>query len=194
MRIRVLLTAAALTIAVAASAQAGIVTNGNFATGDFTGWSLTGADLSSGDVLVGAPAVPPGAKVPTSLNAAILGPVGIDHLGQTLSTIAGVSYVLSFALQADTGTTPASFFTASIDGAPLFSLATAGGAKDFADYSVAFVATGADTLDFAFENDISFFELTDVAVVTEPSTLALMLAGVTGIGLRRRRGGAAAHS
>ena len=80
----------------AGSAQAlNIVNNGSFETGDFTGWTQTGNTGFAGVTSGGAP---------NGTFFAFFGPIGADGgILQTLSTVAGNKYVISFSFSTDGG-------------------------------------------------------------------------------------------
>ena len=113
-------------------------------------------------------------------NAAFLGTsVGEGTLSQSLSTVAGQSYDLTFLLQSDTGTAAPDFFTTYVNGIAISPLSVLNvGQVDWTQYSAVFTASGASTtLEFAFRNDPSYFELTDVSI-PEPATLLVVGGGL----------------
>ncbi len=171
-----------ITIAASWPAQAvNIVNNGGFETGDFTGWTLSG---NTSFTLVACPG-PPAAAEGNCL--AFLGPVGSNGtLSQTLTTIIGQHYLFSFAFASDGGAT--SFFSASLGGVPLISLANPP-ASPFHLLSFDFLATSTTTaLAFNFRDDPGFLSLDNVSVsIPEPGTMALLGIGVIGLLLGRRK-------
>lgn len=125
----------------------------------------------------------------------------LDSLSQSLATVAGQSYTLSFwlnnsffALNPD-GSGGVNQFTASWNGATVFDqtdLSTSG----WQQYSVDVTANSADSaLSFSGRNKYGYFGLDDVSVVLavtavpEPASYAMLLAGlgVLGAAARRRR-------
>ncbi|HEV2673311.1 MAG TPA: PEP-CTERM sorting domain-containing protein [Aliidongia sp.] len=193
MKLRILAATAAIMIAAAISnpAKADLVTNGNFGTGDFAGWTLSGDTSFNG---VSHVLAPPGEIGAPTGNAAFLGTSGSElDLSQTLSTIAGQTYDLTFFRQAEAGTTAPDYFTTQVGGVTLGALSVADvGGSDWQTFDAQFTATGTSTLlNFAVSNDLGAFDLTNVSAtaVPEPSALALMLVGVVGLvgyGIRRR--------
>lgn len=184
-----MLCAAALGFCSSAGA-ATIVVNGGFETGDFTGWTQTGNTSFDG---VQSPG--PGSTVRAGNSSAFFGPVGsLGGISQTLTTIAGATYNVTFSFLPDGGNP--SNFSASFDGVTLVSL-TNPAAGPYIDYSFGAIATGTSTvLAFNFRDDPGFLFLDEVAVNQTPIPAALPLfaggLGVLGLLARRRKQKAAA--
>lgn len=178
-----------------------IVTNGGFETGDFTGWtqsgntSFTGVDsaaANSGD------------------SGAFFGPVGtLGYISQSLNTVAGMTYELSFFLREEFGEgdnmSPirpgggpvTSEFQVFWNGVMIFSIPpnTPPGAYTQFNFTGLMATGGTTELRFGFRNDNSFWDLDDVvagltAVPESLSTiwLAVPVVGMFGfLQLRRKR-------
>ena len=169
------------------------VSNCGFETGDFTDWSgtaltdpLSFSGVDSTDPFSGG-------------DEAYLGnETGTDTLFQTLHTVAGTTYTISFAVHNADGTNPDANDPATFS-------AAFGSTTGFSESNVAIgpyvvetftgVATGATTnLTFTFEDVLADFDLDSVSVVAqpsatpEPSSLMLLGTGVLGFaGVVRRR-------
>jgi hypothetical protein len=182
------------------AARAELVTNGNFDADSPPGqtapmgWILTDA-ASGADFFVG-PGPGFGAFSPT--NSANFGAVGAldDTLSQTLSTVAGQSYTLTYELAHDS-TNSANDFSVSWDGAviPGSALVNAG-SFGYTQFTFTVTASSASTvLAFSGRENPAWYDLDNVSVVEaasavpEPSTLALLALGGTGwAGWRRWKG------
>lgn len=178
-------------IGLASPASATTLVNGDFETGDFTGWTQFGnTGFSTVDT------VNPFAGT----FAASFGPVGsTGGITQTLSTVIGNVYTLSFYLANGTAFGPAiagSSFSATV-GSTTFSLPSDFFAFDYAPtpFTVIYTADSTSTaVTFTFRNDPNFWYLDNVtiaetAAVPEPASWAMMVAGFGLIGgaARRRR-------
>jgi hypothetical protein len=148
-----------------------MVANGGFESDDFLGWTRSGPSI---DVHVITNTVSAHSGVAT----AEMGTVGtLSHLSQTLNTIPGTTYLVSFWLKSD-GTTPSEFVarwngTVLIDqpgflAGPWFKL----------QYTVT-ATSPTSLLDFGFRDDVGFFDFDDVSVVPviQPAITGITLAG-----------------
>ncbi len=141
----------------------GLVVNGGFETGDFTGWTHGGN--------TGFTSVTTGFYAHSGMFGASLGPVGSDGLlSQSIQTITGKPYIVSFALNNASGPND---FSASWNGTTFFSQINVP-ANQWQVLSFTEVGTGGPvTLQFAFRNDPSFLALDDVSVFADPPLYSL---------------------
>src|SRR5258708_24543465 len=173
---------AALGFAVVAGTgnAAELVTNGSFETGDFTGWTQIGNTGFSG--VDGNPG--PG----DGNDAAFFGPVGsTGGITQTLNTLPGRFYNISFDFEPDGGTT--SSFSAVWDTQPPLISLTNPAASGYQVLHFSAQATASTTtLTFNFRDDPGFLFLDSVSVaVPEPASLALLGIALGGMAFARRR-------
>jgi hypothetical protein len=151
-----------------------IVENGGFETGDFTGWTLVGSTVVYGrfgsstvyDAVEGASS---GYDVVHSGSyGAFLGDDQLASLSQTLPTLAGRDYLLSFWLD-NMASGSVQDFLIQWNGSTIYGITNP---PAFAWTNLAFIvaASSADSsLQFSAENDPSYFGLDDVSVTPIPS-------------------------
>jgi hypothetical protein len=201
------LASVAVLAAPVAAGAAELVVNGDFETGTFAGWTQGGNTGATGVAAPDSNFIVPIGQAPLGNYSAYLGPVGsVGSLSQTLNTVAGDVYSVSFEL-ANLGSPPDSF-SATIGGDTILAedsvgpseitIPNVGSYYIFSAYNYTFTATGSSTpLDFTFRQDPSYFVLDNVSVtgtsgvisaVPEPSTWALMLVGFGMIGFAARQG------
>ena len=132
--------------------------------------------------------------VPYGTYALYFGCVGrLCSTYQTIATTAGASYIFSFDYGSN-GSMPSEFL-ASFDGVNVFHTMNGGSTSPgFLHKSFTVLATGASTLvKFRGRNDPNFIALDNVSVVQssgtvpEPGSIALLLAGLGGLGFINRR-------
>ena len=183
-------TVSSLILAAVPSANAvELVQNGGFES-HLSGWSSSncGCTVTSGSVA-------------HSGNLGVLfGGVGSNFpLDQTLSTVAGQSYDISYWVNFLTG--PPNAVTVSFGGVLLTAVENVTAGAGWIQYTVIGTATSNSTvLEFGLRQDSTFSGLDDVSVtsltaaVPEPSTWAMMVLGFASLGFmtyRRRQSGSA---
>ncbi len=160
---------------------ANILINSGFEAGDLRGWTVSGNTGFIGAACGGVPH--------TEGNcAAFLGPFGADgSLSQSFSTIARLDYFLQFSVLFDGGSP--SDFSAFINGNQIFSRTNPALSPNFLTVTSFFQpATAISSISFVARNDTGFFWLDNVvvSVVPEPSSIALLTLGLSGLAILRR--------
>ncbi|HUI25923.1 MAG TPA: PEP-CTERM sorting domain-containing protein [Candidatus Kryptonia bacterium] len=171
-------------LSTASQAGANLLINGDFETGDFTGWTQFG-DTSFSGVDTSDPEA--------GSFAAFFGPLDTGGISQTIQTIPGAVYIVTFWLQSEedvNGESTPNFFEFDWGGVPELTLSDAP-ANPYTLYTFALVATSTSTtLTFAFENLPAFWDFDTASAVPEPGSLALVALGGALVAFVRRRRGA----
>jgi hypothetical protein len=183
-----------------------LVSNCGFESGDFTGWTLTGDDVPAREgnfygVEQGNDPFPlPDGTPPNHGQYQAYISDFTPHpttLSQTLATVPGTTYLISFALAMqdegqifgpESNLFTASFNASSATNATSFLTLTNLPVQGYTLYTFSETATSASSvLSFAFGNDPSEFLFDDVSVssapVPLPNSVILMLCGLGGLGL-----------
>ena len=166
------------------AARADLVTNGGFETGNFSGWDITNTDPGYDTV---NQAVPPQAG---DWLASFGG--ANSSISQTLTTVAGSNYKVSFWLMLETdplGVDTPNDFSFNFGAATGASLSNAS-AFGYTLFEATFIAAGASTdLTFNFNQGPAFWDIDSIQVtLPEPGSVALLAAaGLAGAAASRRR-------
>jgi hypothetical protein len=171
---KITLVVAALGVGSQASATVNLVTNGSFETGDFSGWTQSGTPLSSGVIQHFAGFDPTDGDYQAYFSE--LGSLG--GISQSLATVAGGNYSISFDL-ANLGGTPSEYFVQF--GSTV--LAQEVDPSDFPYTRFSFTVTAASNssnLSFSIQQDPSWMLLDNISVtaVPEPGEWAMLMTGI----------------
>ncbi len=168
-----------------APAHAGnIVVNGGFEAGDFAGWTVNDPTLGTFVSSAFDGYVPNSGQYFAALGTSGL----LGTVSQDLNTTPGTIYTLDYNLASD-GFTPNEFAVAW-GGTTLLDQVNIP-AQGYVEYTFQVTATGTSTnLTFFEQNDNGFLSLDDVSAnaipanaIPEPSSLALFVLGMAGIGM-----------
>lgn len=196
-RVGRILTATAFLWAGPAVMRASLIANGGFETADFTGWTVSGvASVVCADSTYPAHSGSCGADF------------GTGGVSQNITTAAGGTYTLDFWLSLDGPGNPYLTFSASWDGATIFSLT--GNQSSFPythevftnltastnSTSVSFSGAGQGAHQYVFD-DVNVLANSNVNAAPEPGTIGMLLAGLAALGGarsgKRRQDGRAAN-
>ncbi|MCX5807733.1 MAG: carbohydrate binding domain-containing protein [Proteobacteria bacterium] len=183
---KLFLLTAAVVLLVAVQVGVGaaeLVVNGGFETGDFYGWNEYAVYLN-----------PPGGSLPvySGTYAAYFASVGYDgYLSQSISTVAGQTYTISYYLK-NWGGSYNEFSLAINSGTLAGSVLVNADTFDWTNYQFNFTATSSATnLTFYGRQDPTAYFLDNVSVtnapVPIPSALLLFAPGLAGLAAIRRR-------
>jgi PKD repeat protein len=133
--------------------DSGLVTNGGFESGDYySGWTVTGGDY--------------GGFPHSGMHSAELTSTTIQHLSQTLPTVPGQSYLLSFWLYFYNSAPTGGEWIVSWNGSVLANEINFLSFDVWTNMQFLVTATTSNTtLDFAFTNENTLFYLDDVSVL-----------------------------
>ena len=184
---------AAVLLLASVAVRADVVVNGGFETGNFTGWTQFG-DTSFTGVVDSSATIPPNpSPVESGTWGASFGPLTPGGIFQTLPTLPGRFYTVTFGLQDEVDvfgqSTPNSFTFNWNGGAAEFALSNSA-AFPYHNFSFSLQATSAATdLRFTFANTPAFWDLDNVsASIPEPGSMALAgLAATLVAAFHRRR-------
>jgi hypothetical protein len=171
---RITFCAATLLCTVAWNANANLVANPGFETGNFSGWTVNDP---SGFTGVGNDA----AFAHSGSHYAFLGATpNTGSLSQSLTTVAGTFYTLSFYLANDMtpGLGPTTAFEVFWNGASVLALPGNSPVFGYTNFTISgLVATGgATTLEFRYRHDNDFWRLDDCSVTVPESASTIWLA------------------
>jgi Concanavalin A-like lectin/glucanases superfamily/Immunoglobulin domain len=152
-----------------------ILQNGDFEFGSFAGWDLSVGQVNVSHIVGNYNGIGGSLHSPHSgLFSAFLGHnSSFGDLSQTVPTIPGQSYLLSFFLNSSVESGSANEFAVAWDGTILFdqtSLATAGWTN--LQFVVSAISDMTD-LEFLFQNPTNYFILDDVTLTNLPPTLSI---------------------
>jgi autotransporter-associated beta strand protein len=148
-----------------------LVQNGGFEAGSFTNWTQSGG---SGLVTTSS------TYVHTGTYGAELGPTSMGYLSQTLTTVPGQAYVLSFWLKDGTSSSATRIFLANWNSTTVYAITNVTPVSSWSNLTFIVTATNTSTgLQFGFRNDPSYYGLDDISVTPTNNTLTY-LAGANG--------------
>ena len=163
-----------------------LVANCGFETGDFTGWTVSGNNVNPGGVYYGVDGFDShSGNYGAYMSQNFMNGETTVNLGQTLSTVAGAQYQVTFWVEQDTAPTLGytHTFSATWNGVTTMlsltpTVSSPGAVGVWTEYTFTETATSASTaLLFAFLNDDSYWSFDDVSVVLLPEPPAGVLAG-----------------
>ena len=139
-----------------------LVLNGGFETGDFTDWTVT--DPEPGNPDIGVDTLPE--DVESGSYGVFAGNSDTSTLSQTIATIPGHTYNISFYLDVYQADATNGFMSATFGGQSVVDLVEPSETDQFTQYTASIVATSADTLlQFQFQDPGGFFGFDNVSVI-----------------------------